>query len=144
MAQIIANNVIANCTVVTVDNPIYHGAVPKFTVFEPIGTSVTYEYYGTANATNSFVKDTTPAILKNEALFEYSDYERVFRSYSNEVAAGSYGANGSATYVVTLNTNNKYVSPVIDLSTKTFNFIQNLINNDETNETTRYGSARNK
>lgn len=144
VAQIIANNVIANCTVVTVDNPIYHGAVPKFTVFEPIGTSVTYEYYGTSNGTSSFAKDTAPAILKNEALFEYNDYERVFRSYSNEVAAGSYGANGSATYVVTLNTNNKYVSPVIDLSTKTFNFIQNLINNDETNESTRYGSAKNK
>ena len=77
-------------------------------------------------------------------MFEYSDYERVFRSYSNEFDAGSYGANGTATFIITMNTNNQYVSPVIDISTKTFNFIQNLINNDETNETTRYGSAKNK
>jgi hypothetical protein len=135
---------VANAVLGTVDDSAYHGMVPKFAVLEPLGTSLTVDYYGTSNSTYSFTKDSSSLKVKNESLFELEDYERVVRSYSNEVAQGGYGANGSATYVVNMITGNQYVSPVIDLSTKRFNFIKNLINNDTTNENTRYGSALNK
>ena len=135
---------VANATLSTVDNPIYHGLVPKFSFLEPTGTFLEVSYKGTANSEGSFLKDSGPTKLKNEQLYEYDDYERVLRSYSNEVAAASYGTSGTATYTVTLKTNSPYVSPVIDLGVKSFNYIQNLINNDDTNENTKYGNAKNK
>lgn len=135
---------VANATLFTVDDSAYHGLVPKFSIMEPVGTIVDVDYFGTANAVSLFAKDGAPTKVKNESLYEFDDYERVIRSYSNEVQAGTYGANGSATYIVNMVTNSPYVSPVIDLSTKRFNYIKNLINNDTTDENTRYGSALNK
>jgi hypothetical protein len=135
---------VANAVLKTVDDKAYHGMVPKFSILEPVGTIAEISYFGTSNSTNSFTKDTLPLKVKNESLFELSDYERVLRSYSNELAQGGYGANGSATYVIDMFTGNEYVSPVVDLSTKRLNFVKNLINNDTTNENTRYGSALNK
>ena len=135
---------VANATLHTVDDPIYHGLVPKFSFLEPSGSIIEVAYYGTSNSTNGFLKDSAPTKLKNEQLYEYADYERVLRSYSNEVATGTYGANGSATYVITMRTNNPYISPVIDLGVKSFNYIQNLINNDATDENTKHGNAKNK
>ena len=135
---------IANAEIVTIDDPIYHGFVPKFSYFEPAGTEITQTYLGTANSTYSYAYDSTAVPTVNERLIDYTDYERVIRSYSNEVAAASYGANGSATFTLNLVTNNPYLSPVIDLGTRTFNYIQNKINNDETNEYTRYGNAQAK
>jgi len=145
---IIENNRIANATLVTLDNTIYHGVVPKFYFNEPVGTYTTLEYYGTSNGTNAsvgaFNKDISPMKPKSENLYLVNDYERVFMSYSNEVAAAAYGANGTSTFVVNMHSDNYYLSPVINLRTKTFNFIRNRINNDSTNEDTRYGNAENK
>lgn len=135
---------VANAVLSTIDDSPYHGMVPKFSILEPLGTTVDIDFYGTSNSTSSFTKDTSSLKVKNESLYELSDYERVVRSYSNEVAQGGYGANGSTTYVVNMFTGNEYVSPVIDLSTKRFNFIKNLINSNTANENTRYGAALNK
>lgn len=141
---ITANNRIANATLASVNNPAYHGIVPRFNILEPLGTSVTINYFGTSNNNTSFTKDVTPVNITNGTLYEYDDYERVVRSYSNEFAAGSYGVNATSTFVVTLTTTDPYVSPVIDLSSKTFNIIQNRISFDANNEHTRYGNALNK
>lgn len=138
-----SNNLIANCTLATIDNPSYHGIVPKFNVIEPIGTKLRMNFSGTSNSLSSFVKDTTPTDVKNESLYLYYDYERTLRSYSNEVDDGGY-TDGTATFTINLSTENQYVSPVIDLGAKTMNFIKNEINNDDTNEHTRYGNALNK
>ena len=135
---------VANATLISVDNPSYHGLVPKFNILEPIGTSTTLSYAATANNNSSFSKDSFSTPLKNESLHLYRDYERVIRSYSNEVAAASYGTLGTATFSINLTTDNEYVSPVIDLGSKTFNFIKNLINDNLDLEYTRYGSALNK
>lgn len=142
ITNITTTYLIANAEISTIDNPLYHGFVPKFTFFEPAGTEITQQFYGTANSTYSYAKDGTPVQTVNERLVDYTDYERVIRSYSSEVAAGSYGSNGTATFAVTLTSSSQYLSPVIDLGTRTFNFIRNKINNDETNEHTRYGSAQ--
>ena len=100
-------------------------------------------FMGTANSTGGYSKDTGTLAVKNETLFELNDYERVLRSYSNERAAGGYN-DGSATFTVNFQSASPYLSPVIDLGSKTFNFIKNRINNDLTNENTRYGNALNK
>lgn len=134
---------VANGVINTVDDIIYHGLVPKFNLLEPIGTLFTMNFLGSANSTGGYSKDITPLAVKNEALFELNDYERVLRSYSNEVADGGY-TDGSATFTVNFQTASPYLSPVIDLGSKTFNFIKNRINNDLTNENTRYGNALNK
>lgn len=139
-ALINATNLVANAVIQTLDDPTYHSIVPKFAFLEPLGTTIALTYSGTSN---SSVYDSTSTYVKNESLYEFSDYERVIKSYSNEVALGGY-TNGSTTFTVNLRTNSEYLSPVIDLSAKTFNFVRNLINNDDTNEHTRYGAAKNK
>lgn len=135
---------VANATISTIDDLIYHGLIPKFTMTEPTGTFVSTSYYGTSNSTTSYVKDTVSTTVKNEALYEYRDYERVVRSYSNEVAAGTYGTKGTSTFEILLSSSTPYLSPVLDLQTKNINFTQNIINNLDTNEWSRYGSGKSK
>lgn len=135
---------VANATISTIDDLIYHGLIPKFSMTEPTGTFVSTAYYGTSNSTTSYVKDTAAATIKNEALFEYKDYERVIRSYSNELASGIYGSKGTSTFEVLLSSSTPYLSPVLDLQTKNINFTQNIINDLDTNEWTRYGSGKSK
>lgn len=65
-------------------------------------------------------------------------------SYSNQLAAGYFGTLGNATYSVDLTADNNYVSPVIDLSTKTIKFLRNVISSNNVNEHTRYGGALNR
>jgi len=142
-AQVVNTNLIATGTISTVEDLPYHGIVPKFTFLEPAGTIMSTSFSGTSNATNSFAKDGDYLSVKNETLYEFTDYERVLRSYSNEVATGGY-TDGTTTLSVNMASANPYLSPVINLSSKTFNFIRNRINNDASNENTRYGNALNK
>jgi hypothetical protein len=138
---------IANAAISVLDDIVYNAVVPRFRMNEPIGTAADYSYKGTANSSYSggaFAKDSNFVKVYNQDLAELRDYERVLRSYSNEVATGSYGTKGNSTYEIDLYTNSQWLSPVIDLSTKTINYITNQINNDTTNEHTRYGSSRSK
>ena len=75
-----------------------------------------------SNNTNGFIKDSNPVIAPIETLYLYNDYERVVRSYSNEIAQGGFGANGTGTFTVTMNSGNMYISPAIDLRAKSFDF----------------------
>lgn len=142
--EITISNLIANCTIATINDMPYHGVVPKFNVIEPVGTKIKMFYEGTANNDTSFVKDSAVTIVKNEALTTYYDYERVLRSYSNEISDGGYGNRGTSTFSINMKTTNQYVSPVIDLGAKTFNYIKNIVNNDASNEHTRYGNSYNR
>lgn len=146
-SQIIPANLIANSTIYKIDDLPYHQLAPKFVTAEPIGSSLVSKFYGTSNSTSSagpFIKDTTPINVVTEQLTELRDYERVIRSYSNEVAQGGFGVRGNSTYEIVLRTNNDYVSPVIDLGTKSIKFIRNLISSNNVNEHTRYGYALNR
>ena len=148
-AEIVVGNLVATANLVTIDNLKYHGFIPKLNILEPLGTSVTLNYFGTANSTGfgaitGYQKDTKSAKLTNRDLLDYNDYERVVLSYSNRLSIGGFGANGSATIVATLRTNNDYVSPVIDISTKSMLLLENIINNDVTDEYTKYGEAKAK
>lgn len=140
---IAANTLIANATIYTVDDRAYHGIVPKFTVTAPTHTQLRYGYYGTSNNSTSFAKDVLSNTPTMEQLYEFRDYERVIRSYSNEVAANTY-TSGTSTFEIEFNTNNYYLSPAARLDTKVINLVKNDINNDTTNEHQRYGNARSK
>jgi len=139
-----ANNLIATANLVTIDDLSYHSIVPKFTLTEPTGSSVKMSYYATSNSYSAYTYDNFYESLSNEQRFDFSDYERSVRSFSNERASGSYGSNGTATVILNMATISPYSSPVIDLSTKTMLYITNQINNLADNEDTIYGDALNK
>ncbi len=134
---------IANAVIQTIDDIYYEALVPKFTINEPSGTYTKSQFFGTSNTTYSSpsTKDTTGINLPNETLFQYQDFQRSIKSFSNEKAIGGFGTKGTATYEIQMVSLSPFQSPVIDLAAKNFNFIHNRINNDYTNEHTRYGNA---
>jgi hypothetical protein len=113
--------------------------VPKFATIQPILTDIFYDYKGTDG---SYVKDTSYQKVVGELEYEYLDKSRYAVSKSNEVASMS-GAK-SSTFRIALGTSTSYASPAIGLGRKSSLFVKNIINNDATNEYTRYGSASTK
>ena len=134
---------IATANLASIDSFNYHSLVPKFVVAEPPGSSITMNYYGTANTINDSVKDISPAGIHNEQRFDFTDYERTIQSYSKETYS-VYGANGTGTVVINMYTSSPYSSPVLDTLTKKVNYITNQINNLADNEDTIYGDSLNK
>ena len=139
VSQINANNLIAFGPITSVDNLKYHAVVPKFGTLQPAKTAVAVTYKGT---TTGNVADAAFTPVLNEYEFEFADTERHVMSKSNELT-GLAGAK-SATFNLTLTTQSDFVSPVINLSRKSAFFVENLINNDASNEHTRYGNAQSK
>lgn len=127
---------IATTQVVSIDNLEYNAVVPRFAALTPMRTYVTYDYKGT-DTTYSTDSSYLPVVAETER--EFFDKPRMAVSKTNEVLNTS-GAKTSK-FQLTLNTETPYLSPVIDLSRKSSLFIQNIINNDATNEHTRYGNA---
>jgi len=138
------NNIVASANLKSIDDLHYHSIVPKFAFSEPSSSAMNMVYYGTSNSFYSYAYDSTYEKVLSEQRFDFTDRERVLRSYSNEVAAGSYGANGTSTLIVNMSTTSSYSSPVLDMGTRTINRITNLINNLDDNESTKYGDALNK
>jgi len=138
-AYITNTYLIANATISTVDNLMYHAVVPKFATIQPILTDISYDFKGTDG---SYAKDTSYQKLVGETEFEYLDKSRYAVSKSNEVA--SMSSAKSSTFRIALNTSTSYASPAIGLGRKSSIFVKNIINNDATNEYTRYGNATTK
>lgn len=130
---------IANATISSVDNLMYHAVVPKFATIQPILTDIFYDYKGTDG---SYIKDTSYQKVVGETEYEYLDKSRYAVSKSNEVASMS-GAKSSS-FRIALGTSTSYASPAIGLGRKSSLFVKNIINNDATNEYTRYGNANTK
>jgi hypothetical protein len=130
---------IANATISSVDNLQYQAVVPKFATIQPILTDVFYDYKATDG---SYVKDTSYQRVVGELEYEYLDKSRYAVSKSNEVTSMS-GAKSSS-FRIALGTSTSYASPAIGLGRKSSLFVKNIINNDATNEYTRYGSASTK
>ena len=130
-----SSSLVATASITTVDNPVLNAIVPKFATMQPLGTFISTSFTGTSNAS---VADGTYYDLSLESEREMIDYERRVFSKSNE------GANKSLTIKTQLSASNKYISPVIDLSRKSALIIDNILNNDDTNEYTRYGNAQAK
>ena len=97
----------------------------------PATTSLSYGYKGVVGST----QDATFTTVPNGREYEFLDAARAIKSKSNE------GGTKSATFAITLNTETDYSSPVINLKRKAMHVIENIINNDTTNEHSKYGSA---
>lgn len=140
-SQANSTTLIATANLVSIDNKLLHAIVPQISTMLPLGTTVDVKFKGTSN---SGVDDGSFYDLSMETEREMVDQERVVYSYSNEVS-GSLGK--SLTIQCTMVTNNKYVSPVIDLTRKSALITKNIIANSSvsaTNEHTRYGTAQAK
>lgn len=137
-AHINVASLIAYGTTSNVQNLIYHAVVPKFGVLQPSLTSIGYQFKGT-NRSN--VIDTEFTTIINDLEHEYNDVERHLMSKSTEESASIVK---SSTFQLSLTSNSNFVSPVISLSKKASLFVQNMINDDLTNEHTRYGNAQSK
>lgn len=127
---------IATTKVVSVDNLEYNAVVPRFATMSPMGTSISYNFLGTDSSYNT---DGTFTQVIGETEREFSDKPRFAVSKTNEVT-NTIGEK-TTKFKLTLNNNSKYLSPVVDLSRKSSLLIQNIINDDATNEHTRYGNA---
>ena len=134
-SQANSTNRVAVLQIDTIENKKIHALVPRFSTITPISTNIQFEYKGTSN---SGITDTTwqPISLNNEK--EFIDYERMLVSRSLE---NTFSLNSSLTYKAMLTTDNKYLSPIIDLTSRSAIVIENIINNDITNEETKYGNA---
>ena len=133
-AQLIEGNRVATANIVTVDNLAYNAIVPKFSIMEPSTATVSYTFKG---VDGSHVQDTTGVVVKNNEEYEFYDKTRYVYSYSNEKGL----ATKSLTYDISLTSTSSFISPVIDLSRKSTLCIENLINNDNTNEHLKTGNA---
>ena len=136
---LVANTLIATGNIVSVDNLKYSTVVPKFASIEPLRTQLNYRFRGTDN---TYVPDTTFKSVINEYDYEYIDKLRIAASRSNEAIFNSN--NKSSTFEIDFSSDSTLVSPVVSLGRKSSLFVENIINNDSTNEHTRYGNALTK
>ena len=130
-AQINATSIVAIATISSLANLTYHALQHDFGSLEPATTSLSYGYKGVVGST----QDATFTTVPNGREYEFLDSPRAIKSKSNE------GGTKSATFAITLNTDTNYSSPVINLKRKAVHVIENIINNDATNEHSKYGSA---
>jgi hypothetical protein len=132
-SQITSGNLIASGVIENVLNIPTHAVVPRISKIVPASTSINYEF----RAFDQFgVMDSVYTSVQSDTETEFLDKERFIYSRSNEASGPK-----SAEYRITISTTDTYVSPVIDLGRKGSLHIENKINNDSTNEHTRYGSA---
>lgn len=134
-SQANTTTLIATATIESIDNPVVHAIVPRFATMLPLGTNIDVSFKGTSN---SGVGDTVYYDLSIDNEREMLDYERLIYSRTNEINGG---ITKSLTVKTVLTNTNKYLSPVIDLSRKSALVLKNIVNNDSTNEDTRYGNA---
>jgi len=130
------STLIALANVVTVDNYTYHTIVPRFGAIAPAGTSLTYDFKGTDT---SYSTDSTWSSVQSDKPNENIDKSRIIVSRTNEKNSA---ANNKTTFLrANLSATGFYSAPVIDLRRKSALMIENLINNDKTNEYTNHGNA---
>ncbi|QIG70811.1 putative adsorption associated tail protein [Rhizobium phage RHph_I1_18] len=131
-----SNTLIATANIVSIDNQYYSAVVPRFATSIPAYTDITMQFKGTDTA---FTIDADFSSVVGETDTEFVDKDRIVVSRSNEVA--SMSGNKSALFNLNFKTQDDFMSPILDLRRKTSLFIENIINNDATNESTIYGNA---
>lgn len=134
-AQANSTTLMATLQISAIKNAPIDVGVVRPSVAVPLGTSVSYGFQGYSN---TGVADSTVTVMQPDVDKQFFDYERKIFSKSNETLNG-YGK--TATITMNLATNNPWLSPVVDLSRKSFLAVENIINNDDTNESSRYGNS---
>lgn len=132
-ASISANNLIATATIESIDNLEYSIVVPRIATSTPTGTSVSFAFKG---IDQTGIEDANWTIVQPETELEMVDKVRVIRSKSNR------GAVTKSSFLrLELKTTSDFISPTIDLRRRSLFAIDNIVNNDITNEHTRHGNA---
>jgi hypothetical protein len=132
-----ANTLIASANIVSVDDNKYHATIPKLATMTPQYTGLNFAVKGLDTSYNF---DSNWMSVSNEDVNEFTDKERIVMSRSNEAVNLGAGVK-SAKIQATLKTNDTLVSPVIDLTRKGSYYVENIVNNDLTNEHTTHGNA---
>jgi hypothetical protein len=136
-ALITANSLVINAVLSTIDDRDYHSVVPRFGVMQPSRTSIRYGFIGTDS---SFSQDSAYFSVTNDYETEFMDKTRVSMSFSNE--EDDLAGEKSCQYRLELTTESEFVSPVVDLRRKTGLHVENVVNDDLTDESlTRHGAA---
>ena len=138
-SNLLTSSIIAYANIASVDNMKYHTITPKYATMAPQGTYISMAFKGTDTSYN---QDSAWTTITNEGMNEIFDKERIVMSRSNEAAflSNEY----STQFKIDITTQNSLLSPVIDMRRKSSYFIENLINNDLTNEQYKYGNALSK
>ena len=134
-SQCNTSTLIATATIQSVDSVPMHALVPKILADIPAGTTIDYFFKG---ATNTAVVETAYTDVVSNQTKEITDFERAIYSSSKE---DELAIAKTLVIKAVMTNSNKYVSPIIDLTSKSVIAIENDINNDSTNEDTRYGNA---
>lgn len=135
-AGISANTLVATATIASVDNVPFSVVVPRIGTVTPSGTTIDIRFKG---MDSSEVVDANFVAVQAEYEQEFIDKMRTVKSKSNRIAVGH-----SAEFELTLRSSSDYLTPAVDLRRKTGLLVENLVNNDVTNEHTRYGNALTK
>jgi hypothetical protein len=132
-------NLVATANVTKLDKIKYTAVVPQFNFIQPQKTGV---YMGFKGMDDQYVMDNSYSSVKLGNEVEFIDKERYVYSYSTEVAVDS---GNSAEFAITMTVDTgSYISPAIDLSRKASLFVENIINNNATNEHLKSGKAATK
>ena len=135
-ALISNTNLVAYGNVISVDSLKYHAAAPKIQVMAPSRTYFSNKFKGTSTAD---VTDSEYFTIRYGTEYQFVDVERHAMSKSLEVA-DLYSAKSSI-HRIDMSTDTDYSSPAISLKKKASLFIENIINDTNTNEYTRYGDS---
>ncbi|CAB5221197.1 Domain of unknown function DUF4815 [uncultured Caudovirales phage] len=130
------STLIAYANVASVNDFNYHAVVPRFATIVPAGTNINYKFKG---VDTTYSTDGSYFVVEGDKPNEKSDKTRLAMSRTNEY---SFNSNNKSSYIqVELSTTSPYSSPVLDLRRKSALMIENIINNDITNEHTNNGNA---
>ena len=136
-ASDLVGNGTTNMSISTIENKTFNELRTNISYLDFPETTIEFEYAGTKSSGVS-VPGTDYKILIGGVRKKTPEEFAVY-SYANE--AGSLSSLKSFTSRLDLNSDNNYLSPIIDLSRTSFLGKRNHINNDFTNETKNNGNA---
>lgn len=129
------STLISKLTITSLNNLPVDAGVLHLSTTVPLTTDVSAKIRGYSN-TGTVDTSYTPVTIDIEK--ENLDLERMIYSRSNEV---SLSLQKSLKANVTLKSESQWLSPILNLERKSFLVIENIINNDLSNEETNNGAA---
>jgi len=124
-----------------------HALAPKLGIKDIQSTKTTLDYIGAVYNGTKFVQGPSKTVTNGQET-EFVDRPRFLlgktneESVINEFRTGRPSTNSSLIIKATLEAENDFVSPVIDLEDNDVVILRNIINNDTTDEHTNTGAAK--
>lgn len=105
---------VSNGYIYSIDDLSYHVVSPRFQEVLPPGTGISYSYTGIVKSGANYLVNGTNPSVRNGTENSFNDTERVIPSYSNSKTA--LPAKSSISITAYLQSNNDYVTPMLDQS----------------------------